>query len=308
MSSILYYGILWPLSKLPLAVLYLLADFVYLLFVSVWPYRKKVIETNLKRSFPEKSQQELRLIQRKFYRHLADLLAESIKNFSISSDELLKRIEVEHPEVMHKLAEKHKNVLLLGGHYGNWEWVITSQALLFEQHAIGLGKPLSNGFFDKKINALRGRYGMDIVNAKNYKAFIAKEYDKGFAMLTLTDQSPGDSRKSYWMQFLNQPTAVLYGAEQMAHQYDLALVFFRLKKIKRGHYLMHLELIAESPKGLTYGTITERHTRLLEQQILEQPEFWLWSHKRWKREIPHDLETLMEQHRREFDLRYKDQV
>jgi len=304
MNRLLFYLFLLPFSKLPLGISYRFADVLYLLFRSVWPYRKTVIDRNLKHSFPDKSTQEIKQIRNKFYRHLADLLIEGIRNFGIGAHELQSRIKVINPELMVHLLKKKKNILLVGGHYGNWEWVITSQALLFKQHAIGLGKPLSSSFFDTKINALRGRFGMDIVHAKNYKSYISKEYEHGFAMLTLSDQSPGDSLKSYWTEFLNQPTAVLFGAEQMAHEYDLSVVFFSLNKVKRGHYDMHLEMICESPKGMKYGEITEKHTQLLEQNIMAKPEFWLWSHKRWKRELPENVEEIMAQHRATFEQKY----
>jgi len=192
---------------------------------------------------------------------------------------------------------------LVGAHYGNWEMLITAQNILFEQHAIGLGKPLSNGFLDRKINAKRGRFGMTIVHAGNYKYFITKKYPNGFAMLNLSDQSPGDSLKSYWTNFLNQKTAVLYGAEQMAHDYDLAVVYFTLKKTSRGHYAMNLNLISESPRETKYGEITEKHTNILEQFIRTDPEYWLWSHKRWKREIPENIEFLMENRKKQFELK-----
>jgi len=260
-----------------------------------------VIIENLKHSFPEKSEQEIRKIQRKYYRHLADLLAEGIKNLSIKKDELLSRIVVENIEIMEQLMSDKRNILLVGGHYGNWEWLITAQALLFKQHAIGLGKPLSNSTFDQKINSLRGRFGMDIVHAGNYKSYIEKKYKNGFAMLTLSDQSPGDSSKSFWTKFLNQQTAVLYGAEQIARKYDLSIVFFELNKTKRGYYNLNLNLICENPKTMGYGQITELHTKLLEQQILNKPEYWLWSHKRWKREVPTNLVELMAEHRNNFE-------
>jgi Kdo2-lipid IVA lauroyltransferase/acyltransferase len=308
MNALLFQLVLYPISRLPLFVSYALADLLYIIFIFFWPYRKTVIETNLKNSFPEKSAAEIKKIRNQFYRHLADLFVEGIRNFGISAKELKSRVSLENPELMRQLLDKKRNILLVGGHYGNWEWVITSQALLFEQHAIGLGKPLTNSYFDTKINALRGRFGMDIVHAKNYKDFISKPYEKGFAMLTLSDQAPGDSLRSYWMNFLNQQTPVLYGAEQMAHEYDLSVVFFSLKKVKRGHYSMHLELICESPKGFSYGAITEKHTRLLENQITEQPEFWLWSHKRWKRTIPENLEEVMSQHKSTFDKKYGKQT
>jgi KDO2-lipid IV(A) lauroyltransferase len=304
MNRLFFHLILRPASKLPLGLLYLFADVLYLVFRTIWPYRKSVIERNLQNAFPDKSTAELKIIRNKFYRHLSDLLVESIRNFGISAKELKSRMQVENPELMNKLLNNKRNILLVGGHYGNWEWVISSQSLLFQQHAIGLGKPLSNSYLDQKINALRARFGMDIVHAKNYKDYISKTYENGFAMLTLSDQVPGHSLKSYWMCFLNQQTAVLYGAEQMAHECDLSVVFFSLKKIKRGYYSMHLELICESPKGLPYGAITEKHTRLLEDTIIEQPEFWLWSHKRWKRNIPEDLETVMAKHKEAFERKY----
>jgi len=305
LNKILFHVFVLRLAKLPLFLLYKLSDLLYLLFNSILPYRRKVIRQNLKRSFPQKSEQELKRMQRQFYRYLADLFVEGLKNLSITEKELKKRISVRNPKIMSDLLAKKKNVLLVGGHYGNWEWVITAQALLFEQQAIGLGKPLSNGYFDQKINALRGRFGMKIVNANNYKNCISQEYPNGFAMLTLSDQSPGDSLKSYWTDFLNQTTAVLFGAEQMAHQYDLAVVFFKLSRPKRGFYEMELELICESPKGMAYGEITDKHTQLLEQQIVEKPNLWLWSHKKWKREIPTNRNELMQKHKEQFQAKFK---
>jgi KDO2-lipid IV(A) lauroyltransferase len=304
MSKILYYFVLVPLSRLPLPLLYLISDLVYLLFLTVWPYREKIIVQNLRKSFPEKTERERALIKRKFYRHLADLLAEGIKNLGISKNELLKRMKVENPEIMDQLAENKRNALLVGAHYGNWEWLITAQAFLFKQHAIGLGKPLSDTFLNEKINKLRGRFGMVIVNSSNYRDMIGRPFKNSFAMLTLCDQSPGDSLKSYWTTFLNQPTAALFGPEQMAHAYDLAIVYFRMKKVKRGFYTIHLELICDSPKVYGYGQITETYTRLLEGHIKECPELWLWSHKRWKREIPDNLETLMDSHRKKFEAKF----
>ena len=251
---------------------------------------------------PEK---ERLLIRQKFYRYFSRLVVEGLKNLSISEKELKKRIIVENPEILEELAKDKRSLLLVGGHYGNWEWLITAQALLFHQHAIGLGKPLSNSFLNEQVNARRGRFGMDIVHAGNYKPFLEKQYPNGFAMLTLTDQSPGDSKKSFWTEFLGQETAVLFGAEQIAHSYGLAVVFFEMKPAKKGFYKIKLHLICEDPKTLNYGEITEKHTRLLENQITKCPEYWLWSHKRWKREIPEDKVALMENHKARFNEQFK---
>ncbi len=304
MAKVAYYIFVIPLSYLPLVILYAIMDIFYLLLISIVPYRKKVIIQNIERSFPNKTKSEKAKIKRQFYRHLTQLLAESVKGLSISENELKRRITVKNPEVMDDLYANGKNVLLVSGHYNNWEWVILSQALLFKHDAIGIGMPMTSKFWDKKINQRRSRFGMKVVHAKNYKEALTSDKERLKSVLVLSDQSPGDSLKSYWMQFLNQNTAVLFGAEMMAHQLNYAVVFYALRKIKRGKYEMELFLITDNPSERSWGEITEAHTHLLEQEINNEPAPWLWSHKRWKREVPSDLETLKQQQRTAFNEKY----
>ena len=304
-AKIGYYLFIVPLSYLPLRVLYLLTDFFYLLLISVVPYRKKVIQTNLKNSFPEKSDKEINRLTRSFYWHFTDILAEGIKNLSISEKELKRRFKVKNPELMDELFAQNKSVLLVSGHYNNWEWLITSQNFLFQHQAMGIGMPLTSKFWDKKINARRQRFGMQVVHAKNFKEGIEKNKNIPVAILVLSDQSPGDARKSYWMNFLNQQTAVLFGAEQMAHTYDFSVVFFHTRKRKRGYYEMELTLITDNPSTMNWGEITEKHTHLLEQAIMEKPAYWVWSHKRWKREIPAELDLLKKEQHAKFNEKFK---
>jgi KDO2-lipid IV(A) lauroyltransferase len=289
---------------LPLWLIYLIADVFYFVLRTVFPYRKKVITQNLQRSFPNKNPKEIDILLHKFYRHLADLLAEGIKNMSISQKELSKRLVVENPDILEQLYKKGKSVILVAGHYNNWEWMITSQNQLFPHQAIGIGKPLSNGFWDKKLNKLRSRYGMIIAHAKNFKEILEGQKTNPVSVLVLTDQSPADSRKSYWMSFLHQPTPVLFGAEMMAFTYDFPVVYYTMKKIKRGYYRVTLQTITEYPKTTSWGEITEAHTRLLENDILNAPEYWLWSHKRWKRAVPEDLEALKNQQKTDFERKF----
>lgn len=303
-SAILYYILIFPISRLPLWLIYLIADVFYFVLRTVFPYRKKVITQNLQRSFPNKKPKEIDILLHKFYRHLADLLAEGIKNMSISQKELSKRLVVENPDILNQLYKKGKSVILVAGHYNNWEWMITSQNQLFPHQAIGIGKPLSNGFWDKKLNQLRGRYGMIIAHAKNFKEILETQKTHPVSVLVLTDQSPVDSRKSYWMSFLHQPTPVLFGAEMMAFTYDFPVVYYTMKKIKRGYYRVTLQTITEYPKITSWGEITEAHTRLLENDILNAPEYWLWSHKRWKRTVPEDLEALKNQQKTDFEKKF----
>ena len=304
MAKVAYYIFVIPLSYLPLDFLYLLTDFFYLLLITIVPYRKKVIVQNIERSFPNKTKSEKAKIKRQFYRHLTRLLAESVKGLSISEKELKNRIRVKNPEIMDDLYANGKNVLLVSGHYNNWEWVILSQALLFKHDALGIGMPMTSAFWDEKVNQRRSRFGMKVVHAKNYKEALSNDKESLKSVLVLSDQSPGDSFKSYWMQFLNQNTAVLFGAEIMAHQLEYAVVFYALHKEKRGKYEMELFLITDNPAEKAWGEITEAHTHLLEKEINNDPSSWLWSHKRWKRDVPADLKGLKEKQRTKFNEKF----
>jgi KDO2-lipid IV(A) lauroyltransferase len=304
MAALAYYIFVLPFSYLPLWVLYRFSDLFYLLLLTVFPYRKQVIEQNLKNSFPEISQQEIRKLRNKFYRHFCDLLIEGVKNLTISEKQLRKRLLISNPEIVQELFDKEKNVLLVSGHYNNWEWLISAQNFLFPHQAYGIGMPMTSKFWDKKVNSRRQRFGMRVVHAKNYKKNLAANPQELKAVLVLSDQSPGDSLKSYWMEFLYQPTAVLFGTELMAHELGYSVVFFHTKKIKRGYYEIKLSLITDDPTAEDYGSITEQHTKLLESIIKEKPEYWLWSHKRWKREVPEDLQALKKAQHEKFNRRF----
>lgn len=304
-AKIAYHLVVYPISNLPIRVIYLFTDFLYLLLVTVFPYRKKVIEQNMSRSFPEKSTAEIKKMRNQFYRFFTDLLAEGIKNLSISEKELRKRLVVKNPEIMDDLFQKGKSVLLVSGHYNNWEWLITGQSLLFPHQAVGIGMPMSSKYWDKKINQRRSRFGMIILHSKNVRTEFEAMRDQIFATLTLADQSPGDSTKAYWMNFLHQPTAVAFGCEQLAHQHNQAVVFFILRCVKRGYYEMELTVITENPSETDWGFISESHTHLLEREIIANPARWLWSHKRWKRDVPTDLEALKKEQKAKFDSKFK---
>jgi KDO2-lipid IV(A) lauroyltransferase len=305
MSAILYYIVVFPISLLPLPVIYFFTNGIYFVFAYIFPYREKVIIKNLKNSFPDKNEKEIQQIKRKFYKHFCDILAEGIKNLSISKEELKRRVKIKNPEILEELYKKNKNVLLVSGHFNNWEWLITSQNFLFSHQAVGIGMPLSSKFWDKKLNERRSRFGIHVIHAKIVHEYFSKKHEKPFATLILSDQSPGDAKKAYWMQFLNQETAVLFGCEQLAHTYDQAVVFFIVNKIKRGYYEIELQVITENPKNCSWGEITEKHATLLENEIQKNPQFWLWSHKRWKREVPKNLDDLKKEQKLKFNEKFK---
>lgn len=300
MAKLAYYIFIIPLSILPLWVLYLITDLLFLLLITIIPYRRSVIEKNISNSFPELSKSEQKKIKRKFYRHFTDLLAEGVKSLTFSKKFISKHIKVVNPDVMNELYNQGKNVILVSGHYNNWEWIVHTQSLLFKHKAIGIGMPLTSKFWDKKINQRRSRYGMTVAHSKNYKEVINSFKNDLKAILVLSDQSPGDTNKSYWMDFLNQKTAVAFGAELMAHQLDYAVVFYAQRKTKRGYYEIELTEIAKEPKKTEWGFITESHVKLLQDEIIQQPQYWLWSHKRWKRDHPSDFNELKQIQRNKF--------
>ncbi len=303
-TAFIYYFLLFPLSLLPLRVIYVFSDILYLLMVYVVPYRNKLIRKNIFKSFPQASHAHRKKIKRAFYRHLCDLLAESIKNISISEHELRKRFKISDHTLLNKLYAEEKNVILVSGHYNNWEWMITAQNLLLRHQAVGIGMPLSNVFLNKKLNQRRGRFGMKILHAIDVHDYLSQTHKKPIATLVLADQAPGDSLKAYWMNFLNQKTPIFFGCEQLANQYDSAVVYFVINKRRRGYYKVDFKLICKNPREMNYGEITETHAKLLERSINKHPEYWLWSHNRWKRSIPENVEELRSEQKEKFEKRF----
>lgn len=260
---------------------------------------------NIARSFPELTEKEQKKIAKDFYRYLTYLLAEAIKNLTISSEELKKRMKVKNPEVMDNLYAQNKHVLLLSSHFHNWELLITAQNLVFKHQAIGIGMPLSNKFWDRKINERRERFGMKVVNATNYKEMMLTMRDKPTATLILGDQSPGKEENCYWVDFLNQKTAFYFGAEFIANEMDTSVVYAVIHRVKRGYYEIELKEITQNPLLEPYGKITETYIRFLENDIRQTKYAWLWSHKRWKKNVPADLVQLQENHKNRFLKRFR---
>ena len=305
LSKLAYYLLVIPISLLPLRVLYLFTDIFYLFLISIISYRRKVVRENIARSFPEKTETERKKIERQFYRHFTDLLAEAVKNLTISKMQLKKRIHVQNRDKIDQLYIQGKSVIFVGGHYNNWEWMICAQNFLFAHQAVGIGMPMTNTFWDSRINQRRARFGMKIVNAKTFKDTLLAENTHPVSLLVLADQSPGDSLRSYWTKFLNQDTAVAFGAELIAHENNYAVAYLHMRKAKRGYYEVTFEMICEDPSQMKYGEITEAHVKCLEKDIEEKPQFWIWSHKRWKREIPENLEALRTQQHDKFIKRFR---
>lgn len=289
MNFILYYIFLLPLSYLPFGVLYAISNVLKFILFDVIGYRKKVIEQNIKNSFPELSEKEQTIIAKKFQAHFCDLLIESIKIFSISKKNAFERLHYKNPEVVNHFFDKGKNVVMVGGHYNNWELYAVALKNHLKHKVFAIYKPLSNNFFDKKMRETRSKHGLNLISMKLTKKYFQEIEDIPRAIIFASDQSPSNPKKAYWTTFLNQETGIQFGVEKYAKEFNWPVIYGELTKIKRGYYEVEYHIISENPNELAYGKITELHTQLLERSIKKAPEYWLWSHKRWKHKRPENV-------------------
>lgn len=240
---------------------------------------------NLRKSFPSKTEVEIKSIASKFYSHLCDLIVESIKIFTIGKAEVQKRMILINPELVNKYFDENKSIIMAGGHYNNWELFAVAIDASVKHKSVAIYKQLSSKFFDKEMRKTRGKYGLQMISTKAVKHFF--EYNKELtATIFAIDQSPSNPRSAHWMTFLNQDTGVLFGAENYAKKYNQPVLFGHINKLKRGYYVVEFKLLTDTPRATQHGLITEKLMRLIEEDIVKQPEYWLWSHKRWKHNRP----------------------
>ncbi|MCR4816286.1 MAG: lysophospholipid acyltransferase family protein [Bacteroidales bacterium] len=278
------YNFLLPVAYMPLWLHYFFATLLWPVVYYVVRYRLKVVRGNIGRCFPNLSRKEQRRIERQYYRHMVDLLAEGIYNLRAPLSKVDKLYNFENAEILEPFYNEGKSVVLMSAHYNNWEYMITSLDSRIHHHAVGVGKPLDNKGFGKFITNRRARYGTEIVDQTNVRQIMAF-YDRWkvpTAYMMLSDQSPSNPHRSYWTSFLGQDTPFLFGAEHFARKYNMPVILYDVRKIRRGHYTIHFELLTDQPNNLPEGKITERYAQHLEKQIREKPQYWLWSHRRWK--------------------------
>ena len=280
-TKILYHIFIVPISLLPYPFLYFISDILYLVIYKVIGYRKETVLTNLKNSFPNKSKQELNKITSAFYHHFCDLIMETLKGFTISEKQIRKRVIIKNPEFLNYYADKGQSVILVGGHYNNWEICVQAFSMYSNHKCITIYKPLSNTFFNSKIYKSRSKFGLELISMQQTKGSFIKDA-KPRLIVFGSDQNPATPKRAHWVQFLNQDTAVLFGVEKYSKEYDWPVVFVSISKSKRGYYEVEYSLITDRPTEQPHGKITEDFTKRLEEDIITQPQYWLWSHKRWK--------------------------
>lgn len=275
------------LTLLPLRVLYVVSDILFVFLYYFPSYRRKVVSANLRNSFPEKSREELRSIEKKFYKHLADLFVETLKLTHMGKQQLMKRFTVSNIEITEKLLNERRDIVAVLGHYNNWEW-LAAFPFYTNYKPVSIYKPLRNKYFNKFLNDLRSKHGMFLTPMSLIIREIVNDRRNGINTISafLSDQTPVKKEIKFWTSFLNQDTPVYIGTEKVAEKYDMAVVYFNIQKIRRGYYNLCIELLFEHTAGLPENMITETHVRRLEEIIRKNPEYWIWSHRRWKHKRP----------------------
>lgn len=280
---IITYPLLWFISKLPFFVLHLFSDFIFVILFYLVGYRKEVVLQNLKYAFPEKSKDELKVIRRKFFRHFVDIFIEMIKSFTISEKEINKRYKYINKEIFKDIEAMNKSVILMGSHYANWEWIINICSYT-KLHCVGAFTRLTNPHYNQLIKTNRSRFGSEFVQtSKTIKKLIKYKLDNKLAIYgLLSDQSPSLEKTHYWAEFLNVKVPIHTGAEMLAKKHNFALVHMKVNKVKRSHYEIEFEILSENPQEIPDYQITDDFLRRTEAQIHEKPEFYFWTHKRFK--------------------------
>ena len=268
---------------LPFRLLYLFSDFLYILIYRIFGYRKKVVASNLKLVFPEKSDVEIKRITKVFYHHLCDMMVEAIKSLTISKAEMKKRFKFTNVELIQDIENQNKSIILMCAHYGSWEWIFILQTYV-KSRGNAVYKQLANRYFDKLVKRIRARYNSYLITTKDIIPTLIEQKKQGILSINgfVSDQSPKLDKAYHWNTFMGINVPVHTGAEMLAKKLDMAVVFFGVKKIKRGYYETTFKTISLTPKEFKDYEITDIFLKLVEAQIHEAPEYYLWTHKRWK--------------------------
>ncbi len=286
MKAITFYAIyplLWCVSRLSFKNLYRVSNGLRFILYKVIGYRKKVVKENLLLCFPEKSAEERLAIEKKFYVHLCDLFMEMIKTLNMTSDEIKDRFVVKNPEYFDILEKKNQSCIFMFGHYASYEWSMAAQ-LHTDVIIYGIYKRLKNPYFDKLVRSIRSKFGAGLIDKNEVTKKIAqdKANNKMAHYGMVADQSPKATFNAHWGTFMGTETPMFVGSEIMAKRTDFPVVYYQIEKIKRGYYTAEIIPLAENPSEFSNFEITDAYFRLLEKQIHKQPEYYFWTHKRWK--------------------------
>ncbi len=279
-------AVLKMVSGLPFRLLYLLSDVMFVLIYYIFRYRRKVVQTNLKNSFPGKSWGELGKIEYNYYRYLCDLTIEALKSWNMGREEISARMVIRNPEMVNQYYERGKSVLVLAMHYGNWEWMISMPLAIKHRHYF-VYKPLQNEWFDRYLNRIRGRFGGETISMSIALRKIIEADKQNIPVLTwlAADQAPPWFHP-FWTIFLHQESQFFDGPAKIAKRFNHPVLFQHTTRIKRGYYETWFEVLAEDPSEFTEAEIILAYVKKVEAAIAQEPAWYLWSHRRWKHKRP----------------------
>lgn len=283
LAYILVYPILWIISILPFRLLYALSDGFYVLVYYIIGYRKKVVLDNLKLALPNKSEKELLAIRKRFYHHLCDMMFEAIKSITISEAEMQKRYVFKNLEAIYKLEKEQRSIVLFMGHYASWEWIFILQTHV-KHKGYAVYKRLSNKYFDRLVKRIRAKYNSHLITTKETFTTLIKAKQNNELTLNgfVFDQSPKLKRAVHWQNFMGIEVPVHVGAEILAKRLDMVTLFLKVNKVKRGYYEATFTDIIRNSQDYTDFDLTNLYLKRVEEQIYEAPEYYFWTHKRWK--------------------------
>ncbi len=284
LATFFFYILLLIITLIPFKALYVFSDFMRLIMRNIVKYRVKVIRQNIKLAFPEKSASEIQDIERKAYKHLIDYIVEGIKAFTMPKKVIIKRHKLLNPEVIEPFFRENKSIIAVTAHYNNWEWGSLSASLQTEYKAIAFYKRLRNKHIDKALRKSRARCGTTLASIYETTKTFEKYKNNPIIYLMAADQSPSKKllNKALWIDFLGINTPFLQGPEKHARLNNYPVVYVDINQKKRGYYELFLTVLTEDPNNLNEGELTKLYAQKLEQNIINKPECWLWSHKRWK--------------------------
>ena len=280
---ILVYPFIWLISILPFRLLYMFSDMLFFLVYYVIGYRKKIVLDNLKLAFPNKPEKELLVIRKKFFHHFVDVFMEMIKTFTISKKTLDKHYTYKNIELIQELKKDGKSVILISAHYANWEWIIGMNAFI-NYNAIAVFKKVSNPYFNNKVKKTREKFGVTLAQSSKVIPIMIQNYRDNIQSIygMLSDQSPRLRSNPYWSTFMGVKVPVFTGGETLAKKYNMNIVFLDTRRIKRGYYETTCSIITEDAKKHKDFELTEMYLRKVEKQITEAPEYYFWTHRRFK--------------------------
>lgn len=277
------YPALWLISILPFRLLYILSDGLYLVVYRLIGYRKKTVRRNIRMALPHLSASDRLEIERKSYHHLCDMFLEMIKTMSMSRADMDAHFSFTNPEFFHEMQRKGKSIIVYCAHYATYEWII-SMNYHIEHKGYAVYKRIRNPHFDKLVRSIRSRFGAELLTTKETVPTIVRNRAQGItaAYGLVSDQSPKASSIQHWTRFMGMETPVHVGAELLAKRYDMIVMNLKVTSVRRGFYEATFELMSENPREVANFGLTDDFMNRLEQQILRAPEFYLWTHKRWK--------------------------